>query len=230
VSHPILALTLSATLALAGPAGDASSAVQRAEAAYVAEDWNAASKAFEEAYAADPNPVFLYARAQAERLAGRCTVALDLYDRFLATKPPKEAEQEARINRARCEAVVEAPPPPDVEPGPGDEGSDGPATPPWYKDPVGGSLVGVGVVTTAIGGGLLGIALANDGDAVAADNEDAFIEAKDSAKVRHRVGIALVSVGVALAVAGAIRWGLVARRTSSERRAKVSPTGLTLRF
>ena len=217
----------------APPPVDASKIVERAEAAYMAEKWSEAAEAVGEAYALDPNPLYLYAQAQASRQAGQCEEALVLYDRFLATDPPAEAAQEAKINRARCEASVEdAPPPvaPDPDPaqGPG-HGSD--AMRPWYRDPVGGSLLGIGVVSTAIGAGLWGIALSNDGDAVASATEDEFISSKDEARTRYTVGVALVSVGAALMIAGAIRWGLVARKSKrASQRAAVSPMGLTVRF
>lgn len=233
----LLCTALSAALALAGPAGSrdggsAADAVARAEAAYLAQDWTAASKAFAEAYEIEPNPVYLYARAQAERLAGQCPVALQLYDSFLETDPPAEAAQEARINRARCEAAVETPPPPQA-PGPDPDASDGTKNDgarPWYRDPAGGALVGVGAVTTAIGGGLLGIALANDGEATAAETEDGFIAAKDDAKARYSAGVALTSIGAALLVAGAIRWIVVAKRGTRPKRTALGPTGFTVRF
>jgi tetratricopeptide (TPR) repeat protein len=223
----LLAIALSYSLALgSAPVEDI---VARAESAYLAERWEEASTAFAEAYAIDPNPVYLYARAQAERLAGRCTTALDLYDRYLESRPPDEAAHEARINRARCEVAVPKNGPPGApEP---DTATAGDRTPerPWYRDPIGGALVGVGGLSTIVGGSVLGIAIAQDARAIDSSTEGEFVDAKDRARVRHRVGIALISVGAALLVAGAVRWTLVARRRPN-RRATLGPAGLGVRF
>lgn len=209
-------------LALASSAPDTDAVIERAEAHFTAGEYDRASEAFAEAFALDPNPKYLYARAQAERLAGDCETALQLYNRFLDTRPPEEQAEPARINRARCEAVLERlpPPPPEapeqVEPEPVAPLESAPASP-WYRDPWGGSLIGAGTLVSAVGAGLLGSAIAGDRDAVDAPIEDDFIEEKHGAKVRHRTGIALLSIGGALLVGGSIRWALVARSNRDVR-------------
>jgi hypothetical protein len=73
-------------------------------------------------------------------------------------------------------------------------------------------LVAVGGVGVVIGGSVLGIALSRDKKAKDAANEGGFVDRKDSARVQHRVGIAVLSIGGALLVAGVVRWAVVASK------------------
>src|SRR5688572_3171688 len=119
-------------------------AVQRAEEAFQAGRYADAAEAFGEAYAEEPDPKFVYAQAQAERLGGDCAHAIEHYDRFLALDPEAGAAEDARTNRERCRQELERrrpPPPPDPPPPrvvePVDESA---PTRPWHRDPLGGAL------------------------------------------------------------------------------------------
>ena len=78
----------------------------RALAAFAARDYPAAIRDTEAGYAIDPRREFLFAEAQAKRLAGDCRGAVVLYQRFLTTAPAAGAGRRdahrARALRARA--------------------------------------------------------------------------------------------------------------------------------
>lgn len=215
----MIAYCLQALLVLAPSRDEIRDMVRRAEAAYKEQQWDRASRAFADAYAIDPNPDYLFARAQAERFAGRCNVAVKLWDQYLAVETSPPAVREAKVNRAYCE--------PDGSGDTAPSTTTGATTPPanehepvrdrpsraWYRDPAGGVLVAVGGVSTVIGASVLGLALSRDRKASSADTEGSYVAEKDAVKGPHRAGIAVLSVGGALLVAGVVRWAVVASRS-----------------
>jgi hypothetical protein len=227
----MIVLPLALAFSLGPEPAEIDAIVAQAEAAFERKDWDGASRALADAYLLDPRPDLLYARAQAERLAGRCNVALPLYDRFLAEeRADTVAAEDARDNRERCAALT-AGTTAAAPAQPADQGTK-PAKPrdradrgAWYRDPAGGVLVALGAVSTVIGGSVLGIALSRDKKAADAANEGGFVDRKDDARTQHHVGIAVLSIGGALLVAGVVRWAVVAskreRRAGREARLRV---------
>lgn len=196
--------------------------VRRAEAAYRASDWDTASRGFADAYAVDPNPDYLFARAQAERFAGRCNVALELWDRYLTVETSPEAIAEAKTFRSYCESPNAATATAGTLPHPS-TATDDPSTdasPParWFRDPAGGVLVATGGVSAVIGGSLLGFAIGRDRKAGGEPTEGEYVDAKDAVKAPHRAGIVMLAAGGALLVGGIIRWAVVARGKNGGRR------------
>ena len=61
---------------------------------------------FLEGYRRDKKPAFLFATAQAMRLDNQCSLAIDYYDQFLATEPPKAQSDAARSMRAECDIQI----------------------------------------------------------------------------------------------------------------------------
>src|SRR5262245_6980140 len=132
-----------ATSAYAQPASHADSAAR----AYAEADYRKAADEYALAYAEHPNSDLLYSWAQAERLAGACAKARELYQRFLGGNPPAAHAALARANMMRCtdaRAEVEREPVP-LEPSR--------ATLPWYKDVWGDSLCAAGIASAAVGVG-----------------------------------------------------------------------------
>ena len=195
------------------------SPVDRAEEAFQAGRYTDAAKAFGEAYEADPDPKFVYAQAQAERLGGDCASAIEHYDRFLALDPDPEPAEAARTNRERCRQELERskpPPPPPDPPRPRTMVDDDPVDQPtrarpWHRDPLGGALVGSGLVVTALGTGLLAGGVVLDRNAADAGIEGDFESDRERALGMHRAGIALTAIGAAIAIGGIVRWIVVAR-------------------
>jgi tetratricopeptide (TPR) repeat protein len=219
-------------LAVAGPSRESKAAIARAEEHFLAEEYDQASVAFAEAYALDPDPKFLYARAQAERLHGDCATAVDLYERFLATDPPEPASTEAALNRERCQELLAAErtppaPPPAVDPPPD---ASAPTTSAARRDALGLGLVGGGGVLVAVGAGVWGIAIANDREAPESRTENEFLDSKGKARVRQRAGIAVTSIGGALLIAGTVRLLMVHKRRTRNTSAAftLDPTGAAI--
>lgn len=105
-------------------------------------------------------------------------------------------------------------------------GSDG-----WYKDPIGGALVGAGAVGLALGTVFLVQASSADSDKATASTYDQYQSLADRAESRGRLAVISLVAGGALVTAGVIRYAT--RRSSSETRTLsgwLAPTtaGLTL--
>jgi hypothetical protein len=82
-----------------------------------ARDYVAAIAAFDAGYALDPNPAFLYNKAQAQRLGGDCRAAVGTYKAFLATNPGATAVRYTQKNITACERILATSPvPPPVDP------------------------------------------------------------------------------------------------------------------
>jgi hypothetical protein len=153
---------------------------------------------------------YLYAWAQAERLAGSCDCAIALYQEFgrlaRAYFPDSEswpARAEAGI--AACPAIpparqacrhglaVAASP-----------AASRPAPRPWYRDPLGGVLAGGGLAAIAVGAWSVrsSLALADDAERLGI-TYDEYARLEDRARVRNILGWTSLGIGAAL-VGGAI--------------------------
>jgi tetratricopeptide (TPR) repeat protein len=175
-----------------------------------------AADAIEQAYTLDPRPEFLYAWAQAERRAGDCRAAVDLYEQFLATQPPDDLAEFARENQRVCarELAQAEPPPPRVEPPPPTPPPRDapPKPPPWHRDPLGGALLGIGIAAVATGIGLRVGAESARGRADATDMHSHYDQQIRNARALAGGGIGTLAAGGALIVGAAIRYAIVARR------------------
>ncbi|HET6582616.1 MAG TPA: hypothetical protein VFG69_04200 [Nannocystaceae bacterium] len=202
--------------------------VEAGEAAYREGRWDEASAAFAAAYDDTGDPTFLYTRAQAERRAGRCETAVDLYTKFLATSPPEEAARAAGQYRDECRALL--PPEPEPTPAvtsptvtpdtmPADEPAK-PATPPrkWSRDPAGGALVGVGAAALVTGAVLVGLAYRDVDRAPGAGDDRRYGDRVDRAHRLEIAGGTVLAVGSALVVGGIVRWLVVRSRSAGSTR------------
>jgi len=133
---------------------------------YGARDFAAAISLFEEGFALEPRREFLFAEAQAHRLAGNCARAVPLYRRFLETAPSAIQVDATRLGLDRCAkqeaaaatAARTAPPPEPAPPGGARKPASDPIPPPtrpeqrpWWQDPPGLLAAGVGVATLGVG-------------------------------------------------------------------------------
>jgi tetratricopeptide (TPR) repeat protein len=246
-----------ACLAVATPARGAPSVLQDPEARahfekaqqhFDAENYAAAVPELKAAYAIEPNPMLLYAWAQAERMGGDCARALVLYRRFLATDPPQRSADVARANVLDCEAQVgpqPPPPPPDPGDGAGDDrgsgdtdgrtGSTRPADRPWHRDPAAGTLLGLGAAATVAGGIAIGVGRGQLARSTEAPTEGDYFREVDRARQTNLVGWVVLSVGGALLVAGAVRLAVLGvrhkqRRSSARWDPGTRGAGLVFRF
>jgi tetratricopeptide (TPR) repeat protein len=210
-------LLTGAPLASAAPkTPEAKAAFDRGVAAYTANDYAGASEALGQSYALEPDVETLFAWAQTERKLEHCDKASELYGKLLAYDLPEENKGAIRAKLEECKAiiaaqkpvepaptpvtepVVPAPQPPPEEPGPSS------TTRAWWKDPVGGALVGVGVVGLGVGGYLLISARSLDADKDNATSYGEFKRLEDKASSRGTLGVIAAAGGGALLVAGIV--------------------------
>ena len=162
-------------LAHADPKADAKQHIKRAASLHSAGKFNDALKELTLAYALDPDPELLFAIGQVHMKLGNCTDAVTFYQRYLASNPP--ASDAAVVNEAikRCNedkpqateptttlpevhaepAHVEAVPLPVVRVAPPVESR------PWYRDALGNTFVGTGVIAGAVAGVIYHAALSH---------------------------------------------------------------------
>jgi hypothetical protein len=213
-------------------------------AAYSKNDYAAASTAFGKSYALEVDVETLFAWAQAERKQGHCDKASELYVTLLAAKLPAQnksvvqgqleeckrilddqakAEQaradQARADQARSESPTGSPTQAPSSAAPADVVGHADVTlhdeaSPWFKDATGDALVGLGIVSVAVGGVML---LSSHSAASASDTAPTYDQFKildDKAKTRGMIGVIATGAGAALIIGGVIRYA--ARSTSTE--------------
>lgn len=210
--------------------------LERGEQLFRAKDYAAAIAAFEAGYALDPQSIFLYDKAQAQRLSGDCAAAIETYKAFLATRPPEHEAIRARKNIANCEATLPpspatppAPPVPVVEPAPPAVVVSAalPAAPSsvareeraWWHDRVGVTLATTGVIALGVGAGFAVAARTAAGDTAFASSVDEWSHHR-AVWQRDRIiaGVA-AGAGVALVTLAAIRFSV------HDRTVQVAATG-----
>lgn len=195
------------------------------------QDYAAAIPELKAAYALEPNPMLLYAWAQAERLAGSCTRAVELYRRFIATDPAPDQRQLAEANLLDCEAElpdpVEAETPDDLDAMEDEDETVPPrddAPPrPWYADPAGGVLTGLGVGGVIGGGVMMAIARRKAREAPNAAIEGDYLQVRDEANRLNTVGIVVLSAGSALVLGGVIRYAVKRSAGRADRQSAQRP-------
>lgn len=240
--HALTSLVLGLALA-AQPSADAAEpsppdrqaqaddAVARARGHFEAKQWDAAVEALMEAYALVPDPAYLYARAQAERMRGNCKVALALYQRFLDSDPTQWQREDTARHIRLCEEMLfneDAASKSQADPPPAGAASssppptrDEPSTPrPWSRDPLGLTLVVSGSALLVAGIVVVGIG-GNDVRRAPEGSEAEYEQRAAQGRTRLVVGSSVLSAGAVLGVGGAIRLGMLARN----RRVAVSPWG-----
>ena len=197
------------------------------------EQYAEARRLLAQAYAQDPDPPLLFARAQVERLAGDCDAARTLFEAFSETASTEDAAEATRLSEGciPSQVPIAAAPPGDPTVGPAqpDSPEAKPTVSRWYRDPLGDVLGGTGLAVMGIGVGFLAAAAASP-----AEPQDFSGEADYDREVRRtrtfeRVGVVMVAVGGAAIVGAVVRWTLVTRRGRGSR-LSLSEGPLVLRF
>ncbi|HEY0253169.1 MAG TPA: hypothetical protein VGC41_16660 [Kofleriaceae bacterium] len=171
--------------------------------AFTAKDYKTARSELSIAYKLDPEVPLLYVWAQAERLDGNCTRAVELYQKYLYSDINKAQADAARNWIKECGGAPKpqpqeaAPRPPKIEPDP--------PPPPryhFYKDPIGDVTTGIGLAA-AVAGVVYFVKASH-----AATASDAAMFLDDHERLRHdalhdrNFGIGLSIGGAALVGAG----------------------------
>lgn len=188
---------------------------ERGLAAFAARDFAGAIRAFELGFAVDARREFLFAEAQAYRLAGDCGRAVPLYDRFLASAPAPIQIEATRLALDRCRRLPPTPAAP--------RGTTAPTTPPpvaaaerprWWRDPWAATALGAGVVALGIG---VGFAVASDrardeAESPSTTSYPAFARRWTTAENRRTVAITSLVTAAVLLAGGGARLAIVHRR------------------
>jgi hypothetical protein len=205
--------------AYADPKQDAEAHLAKAMEAHGQQNYERAVQELLAASAIDPNPDLLYAIGQVYVKLERCPDAITYYERYLETEPPAQAmvDTNAAIESCKAAAPPPAPEPPPPPPTPTPEppresppipNDTPPAQSPWYKDKLGGVLVGTGVVSSIIGVVMYSSAVSDLDAAEVAPSLDRYDELVDGARSKRMVSVVLIGGGVALFGAGVVRYVL----------------------
>ncbi len=192
------------------------------------------------AYAADAQGQYLFAIAQAHRMADECETAIEAFGAFLRTGPKPNATKAAQRYIDDCRATLAAkraaaqaaaasqtpapapqpaPPPPPSEPLVVREVErvyTREVYIPWYGDWQGDTLAAAGVVTLLTGVTFLVIANGHDDDATHATSYDALDRSLTLRDRDQVVGGIAIATGSALAVAALARYALRPKRVQTE--------------
>lgn len=227
---------------------DAREHLDRALNYYSTADYHSAADEFKAAFRLDPNPQLLYALGQAERLGNDCQTAIDVYRAFLRTNPNDRQAALAQKNIDECQAALSAHLAPPIEPlagngsppasqaAPALEGqalSPAPSPPsPWYKDTLGLTVSGGGLVL-AILGGVAFLEANNITSSAQGESFQQFQAAQASASSWRTIGIVTEVAGGLAIAGGAYRFYIVRRRDRTARAdltaaIRLSPGGLSL--
>lgn len=165
----------------------------------------------------------LYYPEDWSRMVGRATEMRERCRVELEDEAASQTEAETPEQEPPPEPTVVAPDEPAVEPGPSIEDEPPPRS--WRRDPAGIALVSTGASLLGAGIGLMVAAEVHDATARDQPSHDEFLQRIDTAATEQLVGIVALGVGGAVAVGGVIRFAVVARRSGSSRRARVTAWG-----
>jgi tetratricopeptide (TPR) repeat protein len=204
---------------------------------YAARNFAAAVPEFELGFAIDPRREFLFAEAQALRLAGACTRAVPLYRRFLESDPSPLQIEAARLGLDRCapdRASPSSPAPstsgqlsaPPSAPAPVPAALPIPEHPAWWHDLIAASSLGAGVVALGFGTGFA-IASNRVRDQAKSARTTTYFEFSrlwETAQQRRAIAVTCFGAGAIFLAAGGARLVYLHRR---ERTAETARAGLS---
>lgn len=214
-----LSAIVAAGLLLAQPIAEPTAA-ERAEVEaegqrlWATDDFAAVAAHFEQAYARDPQPEYLYAQAKAEIRRGRCEQAVEVLDRLLASDPPEELIPAVDAELERCGAEPKptpSPPPPAViaatpEPAAQPEPASLEDTPRRRPvDALGVTLTSVGALLLSTGVPVAVVGGLRANDPPRGNNEDDYRRSIEGGRTLFGMGLGLGTVGAGLLTAGIVR-------------------------
>lgn len=196
--------------------------LERGEQLYRDKDYAAAIAAFDAGYQLDPQPIFLYDKAQALRMAGDCASAIEAYEAFLATEPPEHEAIRARKNIENCAAKLSRSPAPPVEETAPAARVPRPVLPPrprvrkeslpageeraWWHDRVGVTLATSGVIALGLGAGFAVAARKAADDTALVTHLDEWNERRAAWQRDRLVAGVAAGTGIALVALAVVRF------------------------
>lgn len=249
----IAATLLVASQAGAVPRNTVKAHIDKATKAHKEGKFDVALDELKAAYALDPKPDLLFAIAQVYGKLDKCADAITYYEQFLDKTKDAQAKQVVTQAIETCKTklaasapppVVEPPPEPEppkvVEPEPTpDDVKPTPApvrpTPfaevrsttsqrsPWYKDPLGDTLVAGGVVAGVVALVVRGAATSEADKAASSTSETDYRDRLDSSESKEKLSLILgVTAGV-LVTGGVVRY-VTRSRKQEPPRVGIAPT------
>lgn len=207
---------------------------------YKAGQFAEAAALLSQSYERRPDGTTLFAWAQSEKNTGNCKAAAPLFEKLLVDDSMTAANKKAigvLLSECKEQLAAEPEPEPDPEPEPTPEPQpppepeppapaidDGP--PAWYADPIGASLVGVGVVGVGVGVGFFVSALSKDKKADDAATQGEFRQLKDKAETHQTIAIISGAAGV-VALGAGITYYMLRGGDSSDAAVSVWTDGTT---
>jgi len=221
----VLVLGLPLTARADDPKTEAKKHIDRASELHKAGKFADALDEMKTAYSLDPQPQLLYAMGQLLVSMGKCDQAITYYQRFVDAKPNPDLAQIATEAIDVCKTnpppatVVEGTPEPPPQPAkplpatppPPPPPPRAPETAPWYSDHLGDGLVGLGIVSGAVGAYLYSAALSDRDKADSAGSYAAYKALDDSAHTKRTEALVLGGAAVALIAGGTAHIMLVDR-------------------
>lgn len=211
----VTALVIGAASASAAPKGaEAKAAFDKGVAAYTKGDFTTASDQLGKSYGLEADVETLFAWAQTERKLEHCEKASSLYAKLLDADLPAANKTVVREKFDECQKILAAQAPkvePVIAPEPAPAPAPMPPPPPreegraWWANPVGGALVGIGLVGAGVGTVFLVQGRAANKDKASAVTYGAFQDLEDRAASRGRLGTGLL-IGGGVFVAAGIVW------------------------
>jgi hypothetical protein len=221
----------------AAPTSDTDPALERGLVHYEQGNYLAAVEEFRGGYQRTGHPTFLFAIAQAQRLAGDCAAAIASYRQYLDTQPAEGHATAATTHIAACQRKMSRPPPREQtmsRSAPAGTvvvaraGARGTVRGPWYTDALGGALVAAGVMAAGVGTGFFVGAAADVHAAAAAQTYGEHSGLVERAHTRRVIAWSVMAASSALVAGAMLRYIFIGRTATPRLTAALSRRGAQL--
>jgi tetratricopeptide (TPR) repeat protein len=228
----VLAILLVASTARADVA-TAKKAYDKGAVQFKLQHYDEALAMFQRAYVEHPDPVFLFNVAQCQRLLGQNKAAIRSYRLYLSEAKDSiddqtrqqvlvHIDQAERAEMVRSDPAAAAPAVAGPQAGAPVLAVPAQDRPAWHRSALGWALVGGGAATLAVGGGFFAHGNELDHDIPVASSLAQAQQLGEDRDHYRAAGVALLAVGGAALVGGAVVFAIVGARHQAGARAVAS--------
>jgi hypothetical protein len=188
---------------------------------YAAHQYGAAVDELRQGFAVEPRREFLFAQAQAFRLAGDCEHAIPLYRQFIDSGPSPLQAQGAGLGLDRCGPDRSAPPPPlhSTAAPPAPQSAAGLATSeprPWWRDPWAGASLGASMIAFGLAAGFEVASERDQANAPMTATDPQYDQVWTRAQQRRKIAVTSLMAGAALLATGGLRLLVLHGRVATD--------------